>query len=635
MPSGPVRRAQLIAPFGVGAMSVMKGGVSLMTAGLDHWYEREPGPHQDVRVDPDEFIIQEWRLERALHVGHFRTPPDFRKRRGFGVAIPNSFLTVPFVRFPQWHFCPRCRRLEKVAATHRARVICPECREEGWRNQEMAQVQWVAICGRGHIQDFPWREWVHRTSTPACQETTRLFATGGTGLAAQQVRCDCGVPPRNLLGVVDAEEHMARTTLSDRLENGAPYLCSGHMPWLGQGASEACGLPVKGSLRNAGNVYYSEVRSALFLPRESDTVSNTLLNLLDEPTYSAVIRIMEEETTPVYLRRSAPGPLTLYSDAEITGALAIILAGRREAAEPPETLAGENAAEIELRFRQAEHAALRAPRTSEDLVVRASPLTEYAADIRNVLARVTLIEKLRETRAFVGFSRIFAEDGRTLTQKKAALWRAMPRRTQSWLPAHVVYGEGLYIELDEARVRLWEQNPDILDRVAGLGARYRRLQHDRRLRERAVTPRLVLVHTLSHLLMSRLTFDCGYSSASLRERLYVSDSRDTPMAGVLIYTAAGDAEGTMGGLVRMGKAGQLEPVFRRALANAEWCSADPVCAETSMQGPDSTNLAACHSCALVPETACEEFNRFLDRALVVPTIRDPHLAFFQAEALAQ
>jgi len=103
------------------------------------------------------------------------------------------------------------------------------------------------------------------------------------------------------------------------------------------------------------------------------------------------------------------------------------------------------------------------------------------------------------------------------------------------------------------------------------------------------------------------------------------------MAGILIYTAAGDAEGTMGGLVRMGRPGPLEPVIDRALSNARWCSADPVCAETAGQGPDSSNLAACHNCALVPETACEEFNRFLDRALVVPTVRNPTFAFFQRE----
>jgi hypothetical protein len=103
------------------------------------------------------------------------------------------------------------------------------------------------------------------------------------------------------------------------------------------------------------------------------------------------------------------------------------------------------------------------------------------------------------------------------------------------------------------------------------------------------------------------------------------------MAGVLIYTAAGDAEGTMGGLVRMGKSGYLEPVIERALDAASWCSADPVCMEMGSsggQGPDSCNLAACHNCALVPETACERFNRYLDRALVNGSLNDPTMGYF-------
>jgi len=140
------------------------------------------------------------------------------------------------------------------------------------------------------------------------------------------------------------------------------------------------------------------------------------------------------------------------------------------------------------------------------------------------------------------------------------------------------------------------------------------------------------MHTLAHILMNRLVFECGYGSASLRERLYISDNPKAPMAGMLIYTAAGDSEGTMGGLVRMGKPGYLEPMVRRALEAAQWCSADPVCMEmgnSGGQGPDSCNLAACHNCALVPETACEEFNRFLDRALVVGDMVNPSIGYFK------
>ena len=141
---------------------------------------------------------------------------------------------------------------------------------------------------------------------------------------------------------------------------------------------------------------------------------------------------------------------------------------------------------------------------------------------------------------------------------------------------------------------------------------------------------MIMLHTFAHLMINELVFACGYSSASLRERLYVSRGDGRNMAGVLIYTAAGDSEGTMGGLVRMARTDRLRPVFASTLSDAHWCSTDPVCMEAGAhgQGPDSCNLAACHGCALLPETSCEEFNRFLDRGLVVGTFDDPSLGFF-------
>ena len=139
----------------------------------------------------------------------------------------------------------------------------------------------------------------------------------------------------------------------------------------------------------------------------------------------------------------------------------------------------------------------------------------------------------------------------------------------------------------------------------------------------------MLLHTLAHVLINQLAFDCGYGSASLRERLYcdISD-KEHPMQGILIYTASGDSEGTMGGLVRQGRSGRFESTLKRALQHAAWCSSDPVCIETTGQGADSANLAACHGCCLLPETSCEEGNRLLDRGLLVGTPKDKPLGFF-------
>ena len=115
----------------------------------------------------------------------------------------------------------------------------------------------------------------------------------------------------------------------------------------------------------------------------------------------------------------------------------------------------------------------------------------------------------------------------------------------------------------------------------------------------------------------------------MRERLYCeSDDPNRPMQGVLVYTASGDAEGTLGGLVRQGEPDRLKLVIEQALRRMEWCSSDPVCIESPGQGSDNANLAACHGCVLLPETSCETGNRLLDRGVLIGTPEAPQLGFF-------
>jgi hypothetical protein len=127
---------------------------------------------------------------------------------------------------------------------------------------------------------------------------------------------------------------------------------------------------------------------------------------------------------------------------------------------------------------------------------------------------------------------------------------------------------------------------------------------------------LIFLHTFAHLLIKRLSFEAGYGISSIRERLYSSTGMPGAMAGILLYTAAGDADGTLGGLVALGRAGTLERIVSAAIDDGRWCAADPICVESEGQGPESLNLAACHACALLPETSCELQNRYLDRRIV-------------------
>jgi MrfA Zn-binding domain len=601
----------------------------MVAAGLDHWYQREGGEDDSRDIDLNEFRVEEWRLERLLHVNHFREPPDYRFSV-YGERPPNTKLTIPFLRFPRWHFCWRCHRLTELELATRGRQRCPHCATEN-KIAYLAQVPFVAMCEDGHLQDFPWREWVHRSSSPNCGRPMTLRSTGGATLANQIVECECGLAKRTLGRIVEAEPDGSSTYLSSALEEGAPYLCRGISPQHGTTEPQGCPRPIRGSLRSASNVYFGVVKSAIYLPRTTESVPEELLSILEAPAVHTLIHLLVQagqQVDPSLLRDNQRELLEPFSDAEIKEAVRLLSTDAEP--EPEESTASPDESR-ELAFRRDEYGVLRSGIKEDQLSAQVADLGEYGATITPFLERILLIDRLRETRALTGFNRIYPERGATEEERLEQFWRTVPAWPQRWLPAYKVFGEGIFIELNLERVAAWEKQDEPVARARAVEDRYGAAQQGRHLRDRDLTPRFLLVHTLAHLLINQLTFECGYSTAALRERLYVSDTASAPMAGVLIYTAAGDAEGTMGGLVRMGKPGYLEPAMLAALRGALWCSADPVCMESGTnwgQGPDSCNLAACHNCGLVPETACEEFNRFLDRGVVIGTLDRRDVGFF-------
>lgn len=627
----PVRRAQLVAPFGVGAMLVSPDGISMITAGLDHWFTREGGANTAKPVDDNEFRLEEWRLQRHLGVSHLRLPPDYREARTFGGDTKNVDLTIPTLRFPQWHFCsnPACRTLREYPLSQTGRKACPDCKDNGRRGW-MSQVPFIAICDSGHVQDFPWREWVHQSATPTCNAPLRLQSTGGASLSAQEVQCACK-KSRRLTGITQATRDS--TYLTQRLsDDGQNYLCRGRTPWHGSAVDNGCVRPLKGSLRAASNVYFSVVRSAIYLPRESQGAPAELVGALESPHISVFLNALADsaENPRVNDVRSIAGAaVESYSDEQISTAVSIFI-GKKEP-ETPEDLECITD-DRETKFRRTEFGVLRKPQRRPELQIRAEPLTDYGSWVGDNFERVLLVDKLRETRALVGFQRVVPRANVDFGALKTLLRRnPAPSPPNDWLPAYTVFGEGIFLELHSARLREWEERTAVKARAHALVQNFSAMRPGSVDELGSITPRFIVAHTLAHVLMNRLTFESGYSSAALRERLYISNDPDNPMAAILIYTAAGDAEGTMGGLVRMGRSDRLGPALRRSVDEARWCSTDPVCMEVGDhggQGPESCNLAACHNCALVPETACEHFNRFLDRGLLVGTVDRPELAYF-------
>ncbi|MBI4589939.1 MAG: DUF1998 domain-containing protein, partial [Candidatus Rokubacteria bacterium] len=244
-------------------------------------------------------------------------------------------------------------------------------------------------------------------------------------------------------------------------------------------------------------------------------------------------------------------------------------------------------------------------------------------------------ERLREVRTLIGFTRIlspgdFGDDSYVAPDRRAPLSRTPPE----WLPAGEVRGEGIFLRFDEGTVRTWLEERSRKEHAATFLEAHRRWRQAR-MREpfEAGFPalRYVLIHSLAHILMRELAVECGYTAASIRERIYSLDPMETggPMAGILLYTATADSEGTLGGLVSLGQPHALGRLLDQALDAARLCASDPLCAEHHpWRDGDSLHGAACHACMFVPETSCERGNRYLDRAVLVSTFKRNDLAFF-------
>lgn len=514
-----MRRAQLVTPFGVGAMSVLVNGTSVITAGLDHWYQVVG----QSTLAMEEYQEHDWRLESRLKVSEFRLPPDYRPS-GQGNDSRNVRLTVPVLRFPRWSFCMYCKRLELSKLTMKALVECPDKEHADKKYKpRMSQVPFVAICTRGHLDDFPFDKWVHRSTSPSCVGTLRLVSRGGGGLEGQVVTCDTCKQERSLRGVTEArfdkigDEH---TNLSDQLVSlEQPYLCGGARPWLAQ-LDGVCDQPIRGALRAAGNVYFPKVESSIYLPRREGAVSEEVHRLLRHPAVSTTfnnvfqlgVDVSGQQLRGLLERNVPPELFAPISDDELLAAYQDQFGvGESTGEEPTDTPTDAESLTSDDIWRHPEYVKIR--ETPKDDYLAASDPGLHA-DLTTHLSRVRSVDVLRETRALRGFTRV--RDGELkLTEGKAMLRRAVLTPAQDWLPAYVVKGEGIYFELDETRLAAWEGRAEVQARAQRITDHYGSVASQRGMHGRTISPRFVLLHTLSHLLINEpglfLLVECAVS----------------------------------------------------------------------------------------------------------------------------
>ncbi|MDU1032744.1 DUF1998 domain-containing protein [Clostridium sp.] len=603
-----VRFSQAITSYGAGAMVDFKDQ-TLMAASPEYWRQFNE--------------IHDERLEKLLNVDKFHLPVDVESVSG-----------LPFIRFPRWYFCPRCKTFKPIEEWEKDYVpskkskdidmITPKCME---CNVQLVPAGIIVVCENGHIDDFPWIDWVHDKSggIPCNKPLLKMRSSSSTlGLEGLMIECvNC----------------KAKATMKGAFNDGIfkgmqekyhrRYKCSGNMPW--KGVKVDCDLYPQSVQRGALNIYFSKVVSSLVIPPYSNEI-NELVRVSDG-FKNLIGQLEDEEYVEFKGRDKIIDSYVIKISNEIhqeKDVVELIVNKYLTNKSDCEKLSKEE-------YRLEEYNALigNIPKecmSEKDFKIEIQKdIEKYGIDI---ISKVTLVKKLREVRALVGFSRLKPCDQNSISGFDDDVlpkgFVPIKEKDTNWYPAYETRGEGIFIEFDNEKVSKWiESCLDITNRVSLLDTRYNLIQRKLGNKERKITPKYVLLHTISHLLIKELSFQSGYDSASLTERIYCNvEYEDTNMSGILIYTSSGDSEGTLGGLVRQGRYDTLPKILIDAVRKAKWCSSDPVCIDSLAQGRDSLNLSACHACTLISETSCEEFNTLLDRALIVGTLDNREIGFF-------
>ena len=596
---GDIRRSQVITTHGPGALIDFRAGghggagVSVVSAGLEEWDRLAPPAGI---ANPQ--VIFEPRLQKELGVHGFRLPP-VAPQIAPGQYSPRAGKLVG-VRFPRWLQCPGCHIIGNTRRWTEdpgdVALYCSRCTQEaGGRNRVHAvPVRFIVVCENGHLDEFPWDWWVGHREDCSSRHDLELSGSSTAGLAGLMLKClECGAE-RSMEGCFG--------------EEAIPATCHGRRPWLGRDADEFCSARPRVVQRGASNIYFSVVESALDIPPWSDGLQKKL------GTFWSALERAESATE----RRSVLRALQLPAIANVPE--------DELAREVEDRLTRLRSPDRNLRYEEYQQFIMHTAPFGESTEFEVRP-SEPPAELRGWIQKVVLATRLREVRANSGFTRLVPPSADSGSRIASISSTQLP-----WLPAIENRGEGIFIQLSIARMSEWERQPLVQQRVSKLQRDYEeawRRRNSDATAPRTLSPRLLLVHSLAHALIRQLSLTCGYSSASLRERLYV-DTADWDMAGLLVFTSSPDADGTLGGLVRQGEAANLVSLFEDCLSSMSWCSSDPLCSEGIHANTEPSNGAACHACMLAAETSCEEFNSLLDRTSLVGTAAMPELGYFEA-----
>jgi Domain of unknown function (DUF1998) len=617
---GELRQSQLLNTFGPGSMVDLPTR-SVVISGLTYW----KGERQLIREDRLRYKVSiNLGLEDGQEVQLY-TPPQQSNDPQAGMSGVDAFV------FPTWFLAQVDQTIELNGKIYRTRPLVPWSAVKGGlkfdgKKVQAVPVRFVQACTNGHLSDINWYAFVHEDFHTTKRGQIWLDEAGsGNDFEEIFVRCE----------ETGKRRPLSQAKVADSRVLG---LCEGHRPWLGSQGKESCmGHKVNNAgevvetgkaeynrllVRSASNAYFTQTLSVISMPDQDAELKKAVDRFYEEDLKYAEDRkdIQKELKKPKFADLVEFGADVVWAEIKL----------RKSGQKTPEKSIKQ--VELEALLACPEEMGKEAPADDKIFQGYTRRVDTLNPKLLSSIDRIVLVHRLREVVALIGFTRFEAAmpniEGE-IDDLAINIRRAELDFEPNWVPAIENLGEGVFISLKKDAIQKWLKRPEVENRAKQLKKGFRQW-----LGSRGIDPEkihfpgapYIMLHSLSHLLITAVSLDCGYASSAIRERIYAFDDIGY---GILLHTGTSGSEGTLGGLVEVGR--RIEHHLSKALEYGRLCSNDPVCAQHQPDNEQEDRLlhgAACHGCLLIAETSCERRNEMLDRALVVNTVESLGAAFF-------
>lgn len=648
---------KLISSYGgVGSIIETIEG-ALLIKEFDKWYYFHQIDKGKIEVQPNENINDERLLKRLKYyfpelTQIVKVPANYSAI--YNAKIPqlkNHIIDAEY--FPKWFYCNNCKSFKHIddwyegwRNVYNSKDInkidesftppkCYKCyqaakKTKGRKFYTLEQVRFILTAPNGNIKDLPWEKWTNLSREKDengqqkivfngnCCEKQDLKYLRGEKSDFSGIRIQCKNPECKTQGKQVSLTGLLGLRVPDFDKNGEIKIITdkeGNPIFDNKGHEQK--IFFKPVIRTSNSVYYPLITNSLYLPKT--TIKKELKDKIR----------------------------TLYYDAELSvemiqekinkGDVKLSISDIEEVVNPEKQ---DFIKEVDYRLKEYNYLTTIESPDDFDLVFE----EEKSELLKNYgISKLLKINRLKLTSVQTGFSRqepidkdLFADNSmddfiRVSKEAVKAKYTSSKGNAAKLLPGIESFGEGIFIDFELDKILNWfsEQstNKDFKIRIEtlrnnGESSEYRLSEEKGKMFSNlSYLAKFIFIHTFSHILIKELEFLTGYSASSISERLYVNENE---MQGVLIYTMAG-AEGSFGGLVSQSNPDRFIKILESALARAKDCASDPICYNSEGQGIGGLNLAACYSCSLLPETSCEEFNSYLDRAILI----DPKYGFYR------